>query len=116
MTYDPPAGERRAADRGRRAMLESETFNGAGPERSCRSGRWNPALIVNPENLAPCCDHRFLRTAPSLPFNEVIPCPKRARLFTAPIHSKIEAAVAGPEQRDVCRISCSTRIIPYRKP
>jgi hypothetical protein len=59
-------------------MCEREPFNRVG--RSFRrSSRWNPATVVNPENLARWCDHRFLAPRSVVAVRWSHSLPKRAR-------------------------------------
>ena len=59
-------------------MRAGEPFNGVGRSFS-RSSRWNPATVVNPENLARWCDHRFLAPRSVVAVRWSHSVPKRAR-------------------------------------
>ena len=77
MMDDPPAGERCASER-HRLHAEGQRFNEV--DRSfCRSSRWNPAIVVNPENLTRWCDHRFLAPRSVVAVRWSHSVPKRAR-------------------------------------
>ena len=86
-----PAWERRAQTQWSPERPDT-TFYGVGIRRAppSRSARWDPACFVNPENLPTCClQPRNPRTAPSLPFDGVIPNQSghdnpRARSFAKP--------------------------------
>ena len=88
MTYDPPAGERRAMDRRRLSMTRVGPFNGVRRRHPQSFRSVDSASVVNPENLAPCCDHRLLthRSVVAVRWSQSLP--KRARQFTAPIRAK----------------------------
>ena len=98
------------------SMLESDrrTESAGTVPRSDQVGG-NSAFVVNTEDLASCCDHRFLTHRSVVAVRWSNSLPKRARQFTAPIHAKSRPLSPVRNMESCCPSPCSKRIIPYRK-
>jgi hypothetical protein len=72
-------------------------------------------IVVNTEDLAPCCDHNFLthRSVVAILHWSDSP-PKRARQSTASVHAKPRPLSPVRNRLDSDPSPCSERIIPYR--